>query len=52
MVKVDYAFRTGQDRTGQDRTGQDSGLTAPFWRLVAARRLKLNTTFVMDNRRT
>ena len=27
-------------------------LTASFLRLAAARRLKLNTTFVMDNRRT
>ena len=27
-------------------------LTAPFLRLAIAKRLKLNTTFVMDNRRT
>ena len=27
------------------------GITAPFLRLAATRRLKLNTVFVMDNRR-
>ena len=30
----------------------EHGLTTPFLRLATARRLKLNTTFVMDNRRT
>ena len=29
----------------------EHGLTAPFLRLAAAGRLKLNTTFVMDDRR-
>jgi hypothetical protein len=29
----------------------EHGLTAPFLRLAAAGRLKLNTTIVMDNRR-
>ena len=29
----------------------EHGLTAPFLRLAVAGRLKLNTTFVMDNRR-
>ena len=40
-------LRAEQSRAEQSRAEQR--LTAPFLRL--ARRLKLNTTFVMDNRR-
>ena len=48
-------LRAEQSRAEQSRAEQsraEHGLTAPFLRLVAARRLKLNTAFVMDNRRT
>ena len=34
-----------------EKSRAEQGLTAPFLRLAAARRLKLNTVFVMDNRR-
>ena len=47
-------LRTEQNRTEQNRTEQnrtEHRLTAPFLRLAVARRLKLNITFVMDNRR-
>ena len=33
------------------RTEQSRGLIVPFLRPTTARHLKLNTTFVMDNRR-
>lgn len=36
---------------GKNQDGKQ-GITAPFLRLAAARRLKLHTTFVMDNHRT
>ena len=42
-------LRAEQSRAEQSRA--EHGLTAPFLRLAIARRLKLNTTFVMDNRR-
>ena len=42
--------RAEQSRAEQSRAEQ--GLTAPFLRLAIARRLKLNTIFVMDDRRT
>ena len=42
-------LRAEQSRAEQSRA--EHGLTAPFLRLAAARRLKLNTTFVMDDRR-
>ena len=34
-----------------EQSRAEQRLTAPFLRLAAAGRLKLNTTFVMDNRR-
>ena len=46
--------RAEQSRAEQSRAEQsraEHGLTAPFLRLAIARRLKLNTIFVMDNRR-
>ena len=42
-------LRAEQSRAEQSRA--EHGLTAPFLRLAAARRLKLHITFVMDNRR-
>ena len=45
-------LRAEQSRAEQSRAEQsraEHGLTAPFLRLAG--RLKLNTTFVMDNRR-
>ena len=39
-------------RNETKRNETKRNITAPFLRLAAARRLKLNTTFVMDNRRT
>ena len=45
-----YAAPLKQSRAEQSRA--EHGLTAPFLRLAIARRLKLNTTFVMDNRWT
>ena len=39
------------NRTTLLRAEKSRGLTAPFLRLAAERRLKLNTVFVMDNRR-
>ena len=42
-------LRAEQSRAEQSRA--EYGLTAPFLRLAAARRLKLNTTFVMYDRR-
>ena len=47
-------LRAEQSRAEQSRAEQsraEQRLTAPFLRLAIARRLKLNTTFVMDNRR-
>ena len=47
-------LRAEQSRAEQSRAEQsraEHGLTAPFLRLAIARRLKLNTIFVMDNRR-
>ena len=41
---------TAQHSTAQHSTAQHR-LTVSFLRLAAAGRLKLNTTFVMDNRR-
>ena len=46
--------RAEQSRAEQSRAEQsraEQRLTAPFLRLATAGRLKLNTTFVMDNRR-
>ena len=46
-------LRAEQSRAEQSRAEQsraEHGLTAPFLRLAGL--LKLNTTFVMDNRRT
>ena len=46
--------RAEQSRAEQSRAEQsraEHGLTATFLRLAAERCLKLNTTFVMDNRR-
>ena len=45
-------LRAEQSRAEQSRAEQsraEHGLTAPFLRLAG--RMKLNTTFVMDNRR-
>ena len=42
-------LRAEQSRAEQSRAEQK--LTAPFLRLALAGRLKLNTAFVMDNRR-
>ena len=42
--------RAEQSRAEQSRAEQSRGLTAPFLRLADAGRLKLNITFVMDNR--
>ena len=42
-------LRAEQSRAEQSRA--EHRLTAPFLRLAAARRLKLNTIFAMDNRR-
>ena len=47
-------LRAEQSRAEQSRAEQsraEHGLTAPFLRIAAARRLKLHITFVMDNRR-
>ena len=47
-------LRAEQSRAEQSRAEQsraEQRLTAPFLRLVAAGHLKLNTAFVMDNRR-
>ena len=41
---------TAQHSTAQHSTAQHR-LTAPFLRPAAARRMELNTVFVMDNRR-
>ena len=48
-----YAFqsRAEQSRAEQSRAEQSRGLTVPFLRLADVGRLKLNTPFVMDNRR-
>ena len=45
------AMRTRNTLLRAKQSRAEHGLTAPFLRLVIARRLKLNTTFVMDNRR-
>ena len=42
-------LRAEQSRAEQSRA---EAITAPFLRLATAGRMKLNTTFVMDNRRT
>ena len=42
-------LRAEQSRAEQSRA--EHALTAPFLRLAAAGRLKLNIIFVMDNRR-
>ena len=47
-------LRAEQSRAEQSRAEQsraEHGLTATFLRLATARRLKMNITFVMDNRR-
>ena len=55
-ARLEYTFhRAEQSRAEQSRAEQsraEQRLTAPFLRLAAAGRLKLNTTFVMDNRWT
>ena len=49
MRNRNMLLRAEQSRAEQSRAEQR--LTAPFLRLAAAGRLKLNITFVMDNRR-
>ena len=47
-------LRAEQSRAEQSRAEQsraEHGLTAPFLRPAAARRMELNIIFVMDNRR-
>ena len=47
-------LRAEQSRAEQSRAEQSRAehrLTAPFLRPAAARRMELNTAFVMDNRR-
>ena len=47
-------LRAEQSRAEQSRAEQsraEHGLTAPFLRPAAARRMELNTIFVMDDRR-
>ena len=46
QTRLEYTFHRAEQSRAEQR------LTASFLRLAAARRLKLNTTFVMDNRLT
>ena len=55
MVKMAHNLlsKAKQSKAKQSKAKQSKAkaIIVPFLRLAAARRLKLNTTFVMDNRR-